>query len=56
MSLILLSSVSFVSLSATTLGVVAPFDGVVAKYVRVPCLDSLLYFGAVLDIRGPKHS
>jgi len=36
-SFIPLSSVSFVSIFATALRVAAPFIGVVAKHVRVPC-------------------
>jgi len=49
-SLIPLSSVLLVALSASVLRVVAPLDGVITKHVRVLCLYSLLDFGAVLDI------
>jgi len=49
-SLIPLTSVSFLALFTSALRVVAPFDRVIAKHVRVPCLYSLLDFGLVIDI------
>jgi len=49
-SLIPLSSLSVVALSAAALRVVARFVCVVAKHVLVPSLHGFLDFGAVLDV------
>ena len=49
-----LVQLSFVAFSAPVLHVVAPFVGVVAKQVGVPCLQGLLDFGAVLHVMGSE--
>jgi len=49
-SLLPLSSITFVAISASALGIVAFFVGVVAKHVRVPCFHSHLDLSAALDI------